>query len=108
MNATIQTGLTLLTAFALKVLGAIVLWFVGRWLIRFALKLMGRALERQSFDRTLVAYIQSAAGLLWSPDGLLRCPAGWRGPRNRRRLERPAGEFRSRVIPAGFAAVQGA
>lgn len=64
MNATIQTGLSLLTAFALKVLGAIVLWFVGRWLIRFALKLMGRALERQSFDRTLVAYIQSAAGIL--------------------------------------------
>lgn len=64
MNATIQTGLTLLTAFALKVLGAIVLWFVGRWLIRFALKLMGRALERQSLDRTLVAYIQSAAGIL--------------------------------------------
>jgi small conductance mechanosensitive channel len=64
MNATIQTGLTLLTAFALKVLGAVVLWFVGRWLIRFALKLMGRALERQSFDRTLVVYIQSATGIL--------------------------------------------
>ena len=64
MNATIQTGLTLLTAFGLKVLGAIVLWFVGRWLIRFALKVMGRALDRQSFDRTLVAYIQSGLGIL--------------------------------------------
>ena len=64
MNATIQTGLTLLTAFGLKVLGAIVLWFVGRWLIRFALKIMGRALDRQSFDRTLVVYIQSAVGIL--------------------------------------------
>ena len=64
MNATIQTGLALLTAFALKVLGAIVLWFVGRWLIRFALKIMGRALDRQSFDRTLVVYIQSACGIL--------------------------------------------
>jgi small conductance mechanosensitive channel len=64
MNATIQTGLTLLTAFGLKVLGAIVLWFVGRWLIRFALKIMGRALDRQNFDRTLVVYIQSACGIL--------------------------------------------
>ncbi len=64
MNATVQTGLAILTAFGLKVLGAIVLWFVGRWLIRFAQKLMGRALERQSFDRTLVVYIQSAAGIL--------------------------------------------
>ncbi|HEU5415463.1 MAG TPA: mechanosensitive ion channel family protein [Candidatus Angelobacter sp.] len=59
-----QTWLPLLTAFALKVLGAIVLWFVGRWLIKFGLKLLGRALDRQSFDRTLVNYIQSAAGIL--------------------------------------------
>jgi small conductance mechanosensitive channel len=64
MNATIQTGLTLLTAFGLKVLGAIVLWFVGRWLIRFVLKLMGRALARQEFDQTLVTYIKSAVGIL--------------------------------------------
>lgn len=64
MNASIQTGLSLLTAFGLKVLGAIVLWFVGRWLIRLALKLTGRALSRQSFDRTLVNYLQSALGVV--------------------------------------------
>ncbi len=64
MNTTIQTGLALLTAVALKILGAIVIWFVGRWLIRFALKIMGRALDRQSLDRTLVAYMQSALGIL--------------------------------------------
>jgi small conductance mechanosensitive channel len=64
MNTTIQTGLALLTAVALKVVGAIVIWFVGRWLIRFALKIMGRALDKQSLDRTLVAYMQSALGIL--------------------------------------------
>jgi small conductance mechanosensitive channel len=60
MNTTIQTGLALLTVVAMKVLGAIVIWFVGRWLIRFALKLIGRALDRQSLDRTLVSYVQSS------------------------------------------------
>lgn len=64
MNATLQTGLAILTAFGLKVLGAIVLWFVGRLLIKFAQKLIGRALDRQAFDRTLVNYIQSATGIL--------------------------------------------
>jgi small conductance mechanosensitive channel len=64
MNTTIQTGLALLTAVALKVLGAIVIWFVGRWLIRFGLNIMGRALDRQSLDRTLVGYLQSALGIL--------------------------------------------
>ena len=29
-----QTALTYLSLFGLKVLGAIILWFVGRWLIR--------------------------------------------------------------------------
>jgi len=64
MNTTIQTGIALLTTVALKVLGAIVIWFVGRWLIRFALKIMGRALDRQSLDRTLVSYAQSTLGIL--------------------------------------------
>lgn len=63
MNA-IQPWLPLLIAYAVKVLGAIVLWFVGRWLIRSALKLVGRALARQNFDRTLVGYIQSAGAIL--------------------------------------------
>lgn len=61
---TLQAWLPFLTALALKVLGAIILWFVGRWLIKFGLKLMGRALDRQNFDRTLVNYIQSAGGIL--------------------------------------------
>ena len=64
MNTTIQTGLALLTVVAMKVLGAIVIWFVGRWLIQFAVKIMGRALDRQNLDRTLVAYMQSALGIL--------------------------------------------
>lgn len=121
MNATIQTGLTLLTAFALKGLGAIVLWFVGRWLIRFALKLMGRALERQSFDRTLVAYIQSAAGILLNVV-LIVALLGYFGVQTASFAALLVGvglaigaawsgllaNFVSRVIPAGFAAVQGA
>ncbi len=64
MNTTYQTGLALLTVVAMKVLGAIVIWFVGRLLIRFALKVTGRALNQQSLDRTLVTYVQSALGIL--------------------------------------------
>jgi small conductance mechanosensitive channel len=64
MNTTIQTGIALLTAVGLKVLGAIVIWFVGRWLIRFARTMTGRALKRQNLDRTLVAYVESALGIL--------------------------------------------
>lgn len=59
MNVSLQTAMSLLTTVAMKIVGAIVIWFVGRWLIRLAVKLTSRALARQSLDRTLVAYVNS-------------------------------------------------
>lgn len=59
-----QTALTYLSLFGLKVLGAIILWFIGRWLIRLATRLTSRALEHQHLDRTLIAYIGSGIGLV--------------------------------------------
>jgi len=47
----------LLTAFALKAVGAIVVWILGRWLIGFAVSLISRALQRQHFDPTLLRYV---------------------------------------------------
>jgi small conductance mechanosensitive channel len=64
LTAATQTALALLTAFGLKILGAIVLWFVGRWLIRLAANLTGRALERQTVDRTLITYLRSGLQLV--------------------------------------------
>ena len=46
--------------FALKIVGAIVAWIIGRWLIGMATRLMGKALERGSkFDATLITYLKS-------------------------------------------------
>jgi small conductance mechanosensitive channel len=46
-----------MTAFGLKVLGAIVAWIVGRYLIHLALRLIGAGLTRQEVDATLQRYI---------------------------------------------------
>jgi small conductance mechanosensitive channel len=46
-------------AFGLKALGALVVWVVGRWLIRMAVNLMSSALKRQNMDATLTRYIGS-------------------------------------------------
>jgi small conductance mechanosensitive channel len=43
----------------LKILGAIVLWVVGRMVIGFAVRLVRRALDRQSLDPTLVRWMGS-------------------------------------------------
>ena len=46
--------------FALKILGAIAAWIIGRWLIGLATRLMGKALERANkLDATLITYLKS-------------------------------------------------
>ncbi|MCM1984223.1 mechanosensitive ion channel family protein [Lyngbya confervoides] len=48
----------------LKILGAIVLWIVGRWLIKFGLGLLNRIFKRSSVDATLLSYIKGTLGVL--------------------------------------------
>jgi small conductance mechanosensitive channel len=53
-----------LTTFGLKLLGAIVIWIVGRRLIAFAVRLTERALRRGPMDETLIGYIGSALSIV--------------------------------------------
>ena len=59
MNAFVQSATATLVAVAWKAAGALVLWLIGRWLIKLASSLLGRALERQKFDVTLTRYFQT-------------------------------------------------
>jgi len=54
----------LLTQAGLKVLGALVILIIGRWLINIARNLIGRALETQKLDPTLIGYLKSAVGII--------------------------------------------
>ncbi len=46
--------------FALKIVGAIAAWIIGRWLIGLAMRMVGKALERANkFDATLIQYLKS-------------------------------------------------
>jgi small conductance mechanosensitive channel len=60
VNTLVQNTTAILVAVAWKVAGAIALWLVGRWLIGFALGLIGRAAAKQQFDVTLTRYLQTA------------------------------------------------
>jgi len=53
-----------LTFVAWKVVGALALWLIGRWLIGLALRLLGRGASRQSLDETLVRYLKTGLGAL--------------------------------------------
>lgn len=59
-----DTASTQLTEVGLKILGAIILFAVGRMLIGLATKGLNAALVRQKLDKTLVHYITSAISVL--------------------------------------------
>jgi small conductance mechanosensitive channel len=63
-NVTAQVVIDVLTRVGLKVLGAIALFMIGRWLIKLALSLSTRGLNKQRLDSTIVRYITSALGVI--------------------------------------------
>jgi small conductance mechanosensitive channel len=64
VNLFVQTAAATLMAAAWKIAGAFVLWLVGRWLISFATKTLGRALAKQEFDLTLSRYLQTGLSVI--------------------------------------------
>jgi len=57
MNQIMQTVTTIGVAIGMKVLGAIVAWVVGRYLIGLAVRLVSASLERQQVDPTVLRYL---------------------------------------------------
>ena len=49
----------LAVAIALKIVGAILVWLIGRWLISLAMRLLKAALTRQHVEPTLIRYLIS-------------------------------------------------
>ena len=65
MEATLQYLLNHAIDFGLKLLGALALWIIGGWLIKFLLNnLLSRGLSRQNIDATVIRYIVSALTVL--------------------------------------------
>ncbi len=63
MNPDLQHWQDLAIGVGLKVLGAIVVWIIGRWLIGFARRLVAAALDRQRVDPTLTRYLGSVVSV---------------------------------------------
>ncbi|MEA5533873.1 mechanosensitive ion channel family protein [Crocosphaera sp. XPORK-15E] len=57
VNVFVETVKSQLAGFGFKLIGAIILWVVGQWLIKTGVRLLSRLLKRQSIEPTLVAYL---------------------------------------------------
>jgi len=49
----------LATQAGVKILGAIVLWILGRYVAKWTVQLLTRSLTRHGFDSTLISYVKS-------------------------------------------------
>ena len=65
----INKGLEILTEYGLKVLGAIVVFIIGSWLIRKIIRITGRVMERKKYDESLQKFLLNL--LSWSLKVLL-------------------------------------
>jgi small conductance mechanosensitive channel len=64
MNVTLTTVEATLTSVGLRILGAIVLYIGGRWMIRFAVRVFQRLLTRQKFDPTLMRFLGNTISVI--------------------------------------------
>jgi small conductance mechanosensitive channel len=58
------TAVPIITTIGLKIVGAILLYMIGRWLISFAVNLMSRVLTARNFDPTLQRYLANILGVM--------------------------------------------
>ena len=64
MNALIASATATLLAVAWKIIGALLLWLGGRWLIGLCVRMLRRALGGQRFDPTLTRYLEKGLSVL--------------------------------------------
>src|SRR5262245_62702173 len=64
LQAISNTVFVWVAAFGFKILGAIVLWVVGRWLIHFSIRLITKGLKKRPIEPTLVTYLASTVSVL--------------------------------------------
>jgi small conductance mechanosensitive channel len=64
LNELVASIVPLVILFGSRLIGAIVLWFIGRWLIRLSSRLLTGGLERQGLDSIVIGYVRSSVTVL--------------------------------------------
>lgn len=65
----IDKGIEIGSQYGLKVIGAIVIWIVGSWVIRKLMKILGKVMTKSNYDESLQKFLKNLVG--WSLKVLL-------------------------------------
>ena len=59
----LDSATPMLTAFGFKLIGALALWVVGRWLIGLSTRILGRTLRIQKIEESLIGWMLASVGV---------------------------------------------
>ena len=65
----IDKGIELGSEYGLKVIGAIIIWIVGSWVIRKLMRILGKVMTKSNYEESLQKFLRNLAG--WSLKVLL-------------------------------------
>lgn len=60
----LETLNTYITAYGLKLIGAVVVWIIGRWVIKLLLKAFSKVMDKSKTDASLKPFLKSLIGAL--------------------------------------------
>lgn len=64
LDKILETLSTYATEYGLKLIGAIVVWIIGRWVIKLILKAFGKVMDKSNTDASLKPFLKSLVGAL--------------------------------------------
>ena len=63
IRSVLNSSVPVLTAFGFKLLGAIAIWVIGRWLIGLSTRMLGRTLRREKIEESLIQWLIAGLGV---------------------------------------------
>lgn len=63
IQSILNSSVPVLTAFGFKLIGAIVIWVIGRWLIGLSTRILGRTLRREKIEESLIQWLITSLGV---------------------------------------------
>ncbi|AUP78873.1 mechanosensitive ion channel family protein [Flavivirga eckloniae] len=58
----IETGLTFIQNYGIKVIGAILIWIIGSWIIKRINKMIGKVMNKANYDKSLQKFLLNLIG----------------------------------------------
>ena len=61
-NIWLEKGIEFISEFGPKVIGAILIWIIGSWIIKRIMKVITKVMDKRDYDKTLQSFLSNLLG----------------------------------------------